>query len=191
MSSTFVEDGAFVNSIVGEGTRFNGELELNGLLRIDGDFTGSIKTAGKVLVGKNGRAKCTISASTVVIGGAVRGDIYSSEKVIVLSSGIIQGNIFTPRLIVEEGVILDGNCSINTRFGKKEEVSSVKKEEKESNVSGSHDEVLPDRSSLQEGSLKKETPGEEGSSYAGGEHFRKDTASSVHGHSSSHTQHLS
>ena len=116
--SSFVEDGAFVNSIVGEGTKFNGELDLNGLLRIDGDFTGSIKTSGKVLIGKNGRARCTINASTVVVGGAVRGDIYSSEKVIVLSSGIILGNIFTPRLIVEEGVILDGNCKINNSYGK-------------------------------------------------------------------------
>jgi cytoskeletal protein CcmA (bactofilin family) len=121
MSSSFVEDGAFVNSIVGEGTRFNGELDLNGLLRIDGDFTGSIRTSGKVLVGKNGRAQCTIKASTVVIGGAVRGDIYSSEKVIVLSSGIILGNIFSPRLIVEEGVILSGNCTITNSYDKKSE----------------------------------------------------------------------
>ena len=52
MSNNLIEDRAFVNSIVGEGTRFNGELDLNGLLRIDGDFTGTIKTTGKVLVGK-------------------------------------------------------------------------------------------------------------------------------------------
>ncbi|MCL2480763.1 MAG: polymer-forming cytoskeletal protein, partial [Spirochaetaceae bacterium] len=101
MSNSFVEDGTFVNSIVGEGTRLNGELDLNGLLRIDGDFSGTIRTNGKVLIGKNGRAKCTITASTVVIGGALRGNIYSSEKVIILSSGIIFGNIYTPRLIVE------------------------------------------------------------------------------------------
>lgn len=113
MSSSFIEDGAFVNSIVGEGTKFNGDLDLNGLLRIDGDFTGSIKTAGKVLVGKNGRAMCTINASTVVVGGAVIGNIYSTEKVVIFSSGIIVGNIYTPRLIVEEGVILNGLCTIN------------------------------------------------------------------------------
>lgn len=126
MSNSFVEDGAFVNSIVGEGTRFNGELDLNGLLRIDGDFTGSISTSGKVLVGKNGRAQCTIKASTVVIGGAVRGDIYSSEKVIVLSSGIILGNIFSPRLIVEEGVILSGNCTITSNYDKKNDKTQGK-----------------------------------------------------------------
>ncbi|TFG59737.1 MAG: polymer-forming cytoskeletal family protein, partial [Spirochaetales bacterium] len=69
MSDYLAADGTFINSIVGEGTRFRGELDLDGLLRIDGDYFGSIKTTGKVLVGKNGRAECTIRAGTVVIGG--------------------------------------------------------------------------------------------------------------------------
>ncbi|MDR0723662.1 MAG: polymer-forming cytoskeletal protein [Endomicrobium sp.] len=124
--SNFVEDGAFVNSIVGEGTKLNGELDLNGLLRIDGDFTGKIKTNGKVLIGKNGRAKCTITASTVVVGGAIKGDIYSSEKVVILSSGIMIGNVFSPRLIIEEGVIFDGNCIISNSAGEKQEEKFVK-----------------------------------------------------------------
>jgi cytoskeletal protein CcmA (bactofilin family) len=112
MSDTHISDDAFINSIIGEGTRFKGEFDLNGLLRIDGDFTGTIRTKGKVLVGKNGRAECTLHAGTVVIGGVVRGEIFSSEKVIILSTGLMLGNITTPRLIVEEGVILNGSCRI-------------------------------------------------------------------------------
>jgi cytoskeletal protein CcmA (bactofilin family) len=112
MSDTHYSDDAFINSIIGEGTRFKGEFDLNGLLRIDGDFTGTIRTAGKVLVGRNGRAECTMHAGTVVIGGVVRGEIFSSEKVIVLSTGFVLGNITTPRLIVEEGVIFNGTCRI-------------------------------------------------------------------------------
>lgn len=112
MSDHLIADGSFINSIVGEGTRFRGELDLNGLLRIDGDYTGTIRTPGKVLVGKNGRAECTIKAGTVVIGGVVKGDIFATEKVIILSTGMIIGNISCPRLIVEEGVLLDGNCAI-------------------------------------------------------------------------------
>ena len=101
-------DDAFVNSIVGEGTHFRGHLELAGLLRIDGDFSGSIRTAGRVLIGRNGRADCTVQAGTVVVGGVLRGTIHSTEKVILLSSALIIGDIYSPRLIVEEGVILDG-----------------------------------------------------------------------------------
>ena len=115
MSDYLAADGTFINSIVGEGTRFRGELDLDGLLRIDGDYNGSIKTTGKVLVGKNGRAECTIKAGTVVIGGVVKGNIISTEKVIILSSGILIGNVSSPRLIVEEGVVLDGACIINQK----------------------------------------------------------------------------
>jgi cytoskeletal protein CcmA (bactofilin family) len=112
MSDTHISDDAFINSIIGEGTRFKGEFDLNGLLRIDGDFTGTIRTTGKVLVGRNGRAECTLHAGTVVIGGVVRGEIFSTEKVIILSTGLVLGNITTPRLIVEEGVIFNGTCRV-------------------------------------------------------------------------------
>lgn len=109
-----ITDDAFINSIIGEGTRIKGEFDLNGLLRIDGDFSGVIRTKGKVLVGKNGRAECTLNAGTVVIGGVFRGEIVSTEKVIILSTGLVIGTITTPRLIIEEGVIFNGACKVMT-----------------------------------------------------------------------------
>ena len=114
MSDSHVTDDAFINSIIGEGTKFKGEFDLNGLLRIDGDFTGVIRTKGKVLVGKNGRAECTLHAGTVVVGGVLRGEVFSTEKVIILSTGLVLGNITTPRLIIEEGVIFNGSCKVTT-----------------------------------------------------------------------------
>ena len=105
-------DESFVNSIIGEGTRFKGEFDLDGLLRIDGDFTGTVRTKGKVLVGRNGRAECTIYAGTVVVGGAVRGDIHATEKVVILSTALMFGNIWTPRMVVEEGVAFNGSCVV-------------------------------------------------------------------------------
>jgi cytoskeletal protein CcmA (bactofilin family) len=112
MNEAQLPDSAYINSIIGEGTRFNGELDLNGLLRIDGDFCGTVRTKGKVLVGKNGRAECTIYAGTVVVGGVVKGNIFADEKVVILSTGVVLGNVASPRFIVEEGVILNGNCRI-------------------------------------------------------------------------------
>ncbi len=113
MSDHLGKSAVFINSIVGDGTKFVGDLELNGLLRIDGDFIGNIITEGKVLIGKNGRAECTIVADTVVIGGVVKGDIVSKEKVVILSTGMLIGNVATPRLISEDGVILNGLCTIS------------------------------------------------------------------------------
>jgi cytoskeletal protein CcmA (bactofilin family) len=112
MNEIQLPDSAYINSIIGEGTRFSGEFDLNGLLRIDGDFCGTVRTKGKVLVGKNGRAECTVYAGTVVVGGIVKGNIFAEEKVVILSTGIVLGNISSPRFIVEEGVILNGICRI-------------------------------------------------------------------------------
>lgn len=106
-------DGSFINSIVGPGTFFRGHVELNGLLRIDGDFSGSVKTSGRVIVGQAGRADCAIDAGSVVIGGLFRGEIFAQEKVVLLSSSVVIGSITAPRLVVEPGVLVHGSCRIS------------------------------------------------------------------------------
>ena len=112
MSEQLDLNGVFINSIIGEGASFSGDISMSGLFRIDGDFRGNIEKADKVLIGRNGRAECSIRAGTIVVGGVVKGDIYSTEKVVVLSTGMVIGNISTPRLLVEDGVVLNGRCKI-------------------------------------------------------------------------------
>ncbi len=142
------DEGAFVNSIIGEGTKLKGEFELNGLLRIDGNFQGRVKTKGKVLVGKNGTAECEIIAGTIVIGGKVKGDIIATEKVTLLSTGQLEGSIKTPRLVIEEGVIFNGTCEIINDKNKlekiKEEILNKEKDKKDKIEINSrkHDEYL-------------------------------------------------
>lgn len=109
-----IEDN-IVNSIIGEGSEFKGEFKINGLLRIDGKFQGTIETDGKVLIGQAGEALTDIQARLVVVGGTVRGNIFATERVIFLSTGVIKGNIITPSLIMEDGVIFEGNCTINKK----------------------------------------------------------------------------
>jgi len=112
MASRSGTEEAFINSIVGPGTFVRGHIELRGLLRIDGDFSGSVRTDGRVIVGKSGRADCAIEAGTVVIGGLFRGEILAYEKVVLLSSCVVLGSVAAPRLIVEEGVLFSGRCRI-------------------------------------------------------------------------------
>ena len=102
-----------VNSIIGEGSEFKGEFNINGLLRIDGKFTGTISTKGKVLIGQSGEALTDIKACIVIIGGKVQGNIFASERVVLLASGDVKGNIITQSIVMEEGVKFDGNCTIN------------------------------------------------------------------------------
>ncbi len=113
MAARTYEDDNIVNSIIGEGSEFRGEFRINGLLRIDGNFRGTIETGGKVLIGQTGRAETDIKARLVVIGGTVKGNIFATERVIFLSTGKITGNIVTPSLVMEDGVVFDGTCTIN------------------------------------------------------------------------------
>lgn len=112
MKKRELAEEAFVNSIIGEGTRFRGDLDLTGLLRIDGDFSGTVRTTGKVVVGSEGRADCSIEATVTVIGGVFRGDVYCTERIIVLSSATVIGNLYAPRLVAEEGTLIHGMCVI-------------------------------------------------------------------------------
>jgi cytoskeletal protein CcmA (bactofilin family) len=112
MAARRTGDDTFINSIVGNGTFFRGHLELSGLLRIDGDFSGSLLTDGRVIVGQHGRADCAIEAATVVIGGIFKGEMLAYEKVVLLSSSIVIGSITTPRLVAEEGVVFSGRLQV-------------------------------------------------------------------------------
>ena len=108
-----------VNSIIGPGSAFRGEFKVDGVLRIDGRFKGIIETNGNVLIGQPGKVYTDIKANSITIGGFVKGNIYAVEKVTLLSNCYIIGDITTPRLILEEGVNLDGSCIINPGKSKK------------------------------------------------------------------------
>ncbi len=102
-----------INSIVGEGSELKGEFKVNGVLRIDGTFSGEIKGDGKVIIGKTGHVKTDIRAGTIIIGGLVEGNVYATKQVTLLTTAKLLGDIITPSLNVEEGVVFEGNCIIN------------------------------------------------------------------------------
>ncbi len=112
MERDFFTGNHYINSIIGEGTFVSGSVDASELLRIDGSFRGTIRSTGKVLIGKDGCAESFITAETVVVGGIVKGNIKASERIVVLTGGVVIGNIKTPRLTVEENVLLHGQCTV-------------------------------------------------------------------------------
>ena len=110
-----------VNSLIGEGSEFRGEFKVRDLIRIDGYFKGNIITEGKVLVGRNGVVDTDIRADVVVVGGEVRGSINARKRVTLLSTCCLYGDIVTCSLLVEEGGIFKGHCTINQHTSKKQD----------------------------------------------------------------------
>lgn len=106
-------ESLIVNSIIGEGSEFRGEFKIRDLLRIDGYFKGTIITEGKVLIGKTGKVDTDIQAGIIVVGGEVRGNIFARKRIVLLSTCKLYGDLVTPSLIVEDGTIFEGRCTIN------------------------------------------------------------------------------
>jgi cytoskeletal protein CcmA (bactofilin family) len=91
---------------------------VDGYFRLNGDLIGNLDCTGKVLVAETGRFKGALHASEVVIGGAVKGDIFASEVVKLLGGALVLGNIYAPRLILEEDAVFEGYGSINPELAK-------------------------------------------------------------------------
>ena len=102
-----------VNSTIGEDSFFEGRYAIKGSLRIDGKFEGESLLVEQLMVGATGRVKTNIIATSVVVEGIVIGNISASRRILLLSTARVLGDIKTPELIIQDGVVLEGNCTIS------------------------------------------------------------------------------
>ncbi|MEE9614682.1 MAG: polymer-forming cytoskeletal protein [Thermodesulfobacteriota bacterium] len=95
---------------IDKGMRFNGKLDFEGTVRIDGNFKGEIKSEGTLIVGEGALVEAEINVSSAVIAGEIRGSVNGARRVELKAPGKMVGDIRTPTLIIGEGVVFDGNC---------------------------------------------------------------------------------
>jgi cytoskeletal protein CcmA (bactofilin family) len=110
-------------SILAPGCRFKGEVEVQGTLRIEGEFEGAIRNPENLIVGKTGIVKGEIVAKNATIGGKVLGNVSAENKIELQSGSHLEGDIRTRRLVIDEGVFFEGNCSMGSREGSRERAS--------------------------------------------------------------------
>jgi len=101
-----------VTEVTDKGCEFEGKLCFHGTVRISGIFSGEIYTPDTLVVGEGARVDAKIEAGTVVIGGEVSGTIHAKHRVEIHQPAIFRGDIFTPSLQVEEGVIFEGSSQM-------------------------------------------------------------------------------
>lgn len=102
------------NCTIGAGSIFHGRLSVSGTIQIEGKFEGEIVTDGDIIVGPTGQAKTNLKTRKVVIAGTLIGNIHASEEVHLMQSGKVLGNITTPKLSLEPGVVTSGNVTISS-----------------------------------------------------------------------------
>ena len=101
------------NSSIGEESFFEGKFAIRGSLRIDGRFEGQSLLVDQLQIGPKGRVMTNIIATSVVVEGVIIGTIAASRRILLLSTARVLGDIKTPELIIQDGVILEGRCTIS------------------------------------------------------------------------------
>ena len=81
-------------------------------LRINGKFDGNLETRGNLTIGQNAQVVADILGDNIIIGGRVKGRITARERLTLLPTAIVEGDIYPAKLNVAEGGILEGNCSM-------------------------------------------------------------------------------
>ena len=122
-----------IKAYMGEDTVFNGSLNFNGTVRIDGKFDGQVVTDDTLIIGETGNLTAEISAGTIICMGRIEGTLIATKKVEIHANSRVVGNIKSPALYIELGGVLDGTCDMT---GKETKITRlVKAEEKEKKVS--------------------------------------------------------
>jgi len=103
-----------INALLGKGATFEGKLTFEGTVRIDGTFKGEIFTDDILVIGEGARVDGEIKAGAVMVNGEVKGNIVASRHVDLHKPARVMGNITTPTIEIEKGVIFEGSCSMKS-----------------------------------------------------------------------------
>ena len=113
-----------LSTIIGKKSKIDGDLNISGGLRIDGEISGNVVTDSFLTLSKNGFIKANVSARECMISGRIEGDIVVEDVLEIGETGRIDGSIRAGKLIINSGAIFNGNCLMT-----KESREDVKKTE--------------------------------------------------------------
>lgn len=100
---------------IGKSITIKGDLSGNEDLVIEGQVEGKIELpSNQLTIGAEGNASAEIHAKNVVVIGKVTGNISATERIEIQTSGFVDGDVKAPRLVVEEGAVLNGAISMES-----------------------------------------------------------------------------
>lgn len=100
------------DTIIGEGSSFEGNIKSDAGLRVEGQIKGDIECQGDVTIGEKGLVHSNISARNIIIAGTVHGNVHATNKLSINAKGKLYGDIVTHTLCIEEGSIFEGTSKM-------------------------------------------------------------------------------
>lgn len=116
-------------SIIANGCKFEGNVSIKGTFRIGGEFKGDIGEPEKLIIEKTGIVNAACKVKNAIVGGKLYGNIVAENKIELQSGSHVEGDIKTKRLVIDEGVFFEGNCSMGSAKTKTEPVQPQSKME--------------------------------------------------------------
>lgn len=101
-----------VVTMIGAGTRLNGELTCKGTVRIEGTVVGKVTSEDSIVLLESARVKGDLSAGQVIISGEVQGNVHAIDRLEIMARGKVIGDISAPRIAIHEGVLFEGLCTM-------------------------------------------------------------------------------
>src|SRR3954468_13550887 len=101
-----------VTTLLGRGSEFEGKLSFEGTVRVDGKLSGEIFTDDVLIIGEGAEVNAEINVGAIVIEGTVHGNIHAKRSVEIHTPARVRGNISTPSLSIDKGVVFDGQCQM-------------------------------------------------------------------------------
>ncbi|OXM13732.1 bactofilin family protein [Paenibacillus herberti] len=103
------------DTLIGQGTHAEGKMTCEASLRIEGEYQGDIECKADVIIGESGVVRSNIFARDITITGKVYGDVVTTGRLTIMSSGQLHGTATTSSLLVQDGGILSGSCRMEQR----------------------------------------------------------------------------
>lgn len=113
MAGKKFSDLGSIKAFLGTGTEFEGLLAFDGTVRIDGIFKGEVDSEDCLIIGEGAVVEAEVRVGRLVVMGKLIGNVKSTIKVEISSTGHIIGDIVTPVIMIEEGANLEGNISMH------------------------------------------------------------------------------
>lgn len=101
-------------NVIGSNTSIVGDVISEGDFRIEGKIQGSIKTSGRVVIGKTGYAKGKIECANADIEGHFSGELMVDNLLTLKSTANISGDVIISKLSVEPGAEFNATCSMKS-----------------------------------------------------------------------------
>jgi cytoskeletal protein CcmA (bactofilin family) len=105
--------GVELTALLGRGTRFEGKLYFVGRLRIDGSFSGQIRSDDVLVIGDGAEISAEIDVGTVIVrGGLLTGNVRARTAIELYVPARVVGNLWSPSIFIDKGVKVEGSCTM-------------------------------------------------------------------------------